>query len=173
MPFSHIPKNPGDLIKSEDWNKALNALVELFGKFDKTAGHQHSGSGEDGPPIKEAGIAANAISNGKIQDGAISNTKIQNGAVTVDKVAAGIFSRNIGISFVLTLSDGQTIPAPSGFTPQECIFFVAVTSANVTSIANWSYTVKVGPTGAVAVIKSNNLNISVSGLALAKKGGWV
>ena len=82
MPFSHIPKNPGDLIKSEDWNKTLDAMVELFGKFDAVAGHGHSGSGENGPPITEAGIAANAISNLKIQDGAVSANKIANGSIT-------------------------------------------------------------------------------------------
>ncbi len=173
MPFSHIPTNPGDLIKSEDWNKALNAMVELFGKFDKAAGHAHTGSGENGPPINEAGIANNAISNLKIQDGAISAAKIQNGAITAAQVAAGTFSLNFGIAFVLTLSDSQTIPPPSGFTPQECIFFVAVTSVQVTAaLASWSYTVKVSAAGTVSIVKANTMNITVSGLALAKKGGW-
>ena len=172
MPFSHIPKNPGDLIKSEDWNKALNALVELFGKFDKTAGHQHSGSGEDAPQIPEAGIANGAVSGAKIQDGAISTQKIQDGSVTLNKVAAGIFARNIGLTFVTTLSDGQTIPPPSGFIASECLFFVAVTTASVTNTSTWTYTVKVSSAGKVAIAKSANMSITVSGLALAKKGGW-
>jgi len=174
MPFSHIPKNPGDLIKSEDWNKALNSIVDLFAKFDKVAGHAHSGSGEDGPPIKEAGIANNSISNVKIQDGAVSATKIQNGAITAAQVAAGTFSREIGIAFVLSLTSGQNIPPPSGFTPQECIFFVAATSVNVNvgTGASWNYTVKVNGSGTVTIIKAANINISVSGLAMAKRGGW-
>ena len=166
MPFSHIPKNPGDLIKSDDWNKALNAVVDLFAKFN-AAGHKHTGVGEDAPQIAEAGIANNAISNAKIQDG----------AVTLNKVAAGIFARDIGLTFVLTLSNGQSIPPPSGFTAGECIFFVAVTSASYSGGAfnsSWNYTVKVNAAGGVTVAPGGNgtLNITVSGLALAKKGGW-
>src|SRR5947209_4517792 len=149
MPFSHIPKNPGDLIKSEDWNSALDAIVNLFTKFNNATGHSHSGSSEeDGPPINEVGIAAGAITNAKIQDGAVSATKIQNGAITDAQVAAGTFSRDIGIAFVATLSTGQTIPPPSGFTAQECIFFAAVTSANSNiTLGSWSYTVKVSSAG--------------------------
>lgn len=176
MPFSHIPKNPGDLIKSDDWNKALNAVVDLFAKFN-AAGHKHTGVGEDAPQIAEAGIANNAISNAKIQNGAVSNAKIQDGAVTLNKVAAGIFARDIGLTFVLTLSNGQSIPPPSGFTAGECIFFVAVTSASYSGgafNASWNYTVKVNASGVVTVATggTGSLNITVSGLALAKKGGW-
>ena len=179
MPFSHVPKNPGDLIKSEDWNNALDAIVDLFNKFNNATGHTHSGSDESGPPIPEAGIANNAVTNGKIQDGAISNTKIQDGTITTAKVAPGSFSRDIGIALAPTLSNGQTIPPPTGFTAQECIFFVAVTSATTNVNIPFgggnftaSYTVKVGPTG-VVVIGANNMTVTVAGLALAKRGGWV
>ena len=174
MPFSHTPKNPGDLIKSEDWNKALTAIVELFAKFAPAGGHTHNGTGESGPPIAEAGIAANAITNAKIANGAVNAVKIQDGTITAAKIAPGQFSRDTGISFVMTLSDGQSIPPPSGFTAQECIFFVAATSLSCTGqpTAQWNYTVKVNAEGRVAVVKSNNITISISGLAMAKRGGW-
>ena len=161
MPFSHTPKNPGDLIKSDDWNQALNAVAELFVKFDNAAGHTHSGSGEDGPPIGEAGIANNAI----------SNTKIQDGAITAAKVAAGTFARNIGISIMPSVGNGQTIPPPSGFTPQECVFFATAKFVSNAAQPNWSYNVTVDATGKVTIV-ANNVGVVAVGFALGKKGGW-
>jgi hypothetical protein len=171
MPFTNIPKNPGDLIKSEDWNKTLTALVELFGKFDKVTGHQHSASGEDAPQIKEAGIAANAVSNAKILDGAITNNKIQAGTITSDRVAAGTFARNIGIAIMPTVSNGQTIPPPSGFLASECIFFAAAKFVSNAGVATWSYNVSVDANGKVT-IGASNVTVAATGLAMAKKGGW-
>jgi hypothetical protein len=173
MPFSHIPKNPGDLIKSEDWNSALDAIVNLFAKFNNATGHSHSGSSEeDGPPITEASIAANAITNAKIQDGAISDTKNQDGAVTVAKVAAGTFSRDIGIAIMPSVSDGQTIPPPSGFTAQECIFFASAKFVSQgAGVVSWSYNVTVDVTGKVTIL-ANDVGVVAAGLAMAKRGGW-
>ena len=163
MPFSHTPKNPGDLIKSEDWNNALTAIVDLFAKFDTAAGHTHSGAAEDAPPINEAGIANNAISNAKIKDG----------AVTVAKVAAGSFSRDIGIAIMPSVTNGQTIPPPSGFTPQECIFFAAAKFVNnPVGTGSWSYNVSVDASGKVTIGTSGNVGVAAVGLAMAKKGGW-
>ena len=161
MPFSHIPKNPGDLIKSEDWNNALDAIVDLFGKFNDATGHTHSGSGEGGPPIAEAGIANNAISNAKIQDGAVS----------VSKVAAGTFSRDIGIAIMPSVGNGQTIPPPSGFTAQECIFFATAKFVSNGGSAAWNYNVTVDATGKVTIAVSN-VGVVAVGMAMAKKGGW-
>jgi hypothetical protein len=186
MPFSPISKKSGDLIKSDDWNQALTAIVDLFTKFDKATGHNHSGGLESGPPIAEAGIANNAITNAKIADSAVTGAKIANATITAAKVAAGTFSPNIGISFLGTLSDGQTIPPPSGFTAQECTFFVSVTSINCDGTTpttsspiglpgkpgGWFYTVKVDTAGKVTILKSSNLSLTVAGLAMAKKGGW-
>src|SRR6187455_65734 len=130
MPFSHTPKNPGDLIKSDDWNKALTAVVELFGKFDKAAGHSHNGNLENGPQITDAGIANNAVTNAKIQDNAVTAGKILNGTITADKVVPKTFSRDVGISVMSSITNGQTIPPPSGFTPAECLFFAAAKFVN-------------------------------------------
>lgn len=173
MPFSHTPKNPGDLIKSEDWNKALNAIVELFGKFSAVAGHQHSGSGEDAPQIKEAGIANNAITAVKILDGAVTAAKIPNGSITAAKVAAGTFSRDIGIAIMTSVTNGVTLPPPAGFTVQECIFFATAKFVNHPGgTAAWSYNITVDGNGKVTIAANGNVGIAAVGFAMAKRGGW-
>lgn len=162
MPFSHTPKNPGDLIKSEDWNNALDAIVDLFNKFNDATGHTHSGAGEDGPPIAEAGIANNAITNEKILDGTI----------TAAKVAPGSFARDIGIAIMPSVTTGATIPPPAGFTPQECIFFATAKFVSVgAGTVSWNYNITVDATGKVT-IGVNNVGVVAVGMAMAKKGGW-
>ena len=161
MPFSHVPKNPGDLIKSEDWNDALDAIADLFSKFNDATGHTHSGSGEGGPPITETGIADNAISNAKIQDGTI----------TTAKVAPGSFARDIGIAIMPSVSNGATIPPPAGFTPQECIFFATAKFVSNGGQLTWSYNINVDATGKVT-IGASNVGVVAVGMAMAKKGGW-
>lgn len=172
MPFSHTPKNPGDLIKSDDWNKALNAVVELFGKFDKAAGHSHNGTLENGPQIPEAGIANNAVSNAKIQDNAITANKILDGTITAQKVVAKTFSRDVGIAVMTSISNGQTIPPPAGFTAQECLFFATAKFVSFGGgTANWNYNITVDATGKVTVA-TTNIGVVVVGMSMAKKGGW-
>lgn len=206
MAFTPETKNPGDLVKSKDWNEAMQAIVGLLAKFDPAAGHHHSGASEDAPPITQNGIADsavvsgkiqdgaiteaklqdNAVAGGKIQDGAVSNSKIQDGSVTLEKLAAGVVSSNIGIAVTAGMTNGATIPVPTGFTAQECVFFAfpkTVMDANVRT-----YNLTVNATGAVSITYSDQNGTAIpdpapdaqfrifpmyaTGVALAKKGGW-
>lgn len=162
MPFSHTPKSPGDLIKSEDWNEALDAIVDLFNKFSRTAGHRHTGTGEDSPQITDNGIAANAV----------TTDKIRNRAVTAAKIASGVVP-NIGVAVTSSLSDGQNIPVPRGFNRNECVFFAAAHTVNVRRTPA-TYAVKVDGNGKVTFVMTpdGSVSIGVAGLALGKKGGW-
>ena len=114
MPFSTDTKNPGDLIKSQDWNEAMNAIVALFDKLDQSTGHQHTGGVEDAPPIPEAGLEDNTVSADKIQDAAVTETKIASGAVTSDKIAnnsinaAKIAANAVGSSEIASSAVGST-----------------------------------------------------------------
>ncbi|MEO1261093.1 MAG: hypothetical protein AAFZ15_19990 [Bacteroidota bacterium] len=162
MPFNHVPKNPGDLIKSEDWNEALDAIVALFAKFNAGSGHKHSGSGEDAPPIETNGVADNAI----------TTQKIRNSAVTAQKLAAGLIPE-IGVASTQGMAaNGASIPVPSGFKRSECIFFASIkhlqkTSGNqtFTSSISWDDDGKV-------TINGDNIGTAFAGLAIGKKGGW-
>ncbi|MCB0521306.1 MAG: hypothetical protein H6577_05830 [Lewinellaceae bacterium] len=165
MPFSHVPKNPGDLIKSQDWNEALDAVVALFAKFNGGAGHQHSGSGEDAPPIGTSGIADNAV----------STAKIQNAAVTAAKLAAGVIPQ-IGIAVTGGLSHGQNIPVPAGFAVNECVFFATLNSVPQDEFVKitWDNTGKISIWKQVPFLNQPGVAGSslASGIAFGKKGGW-
>lgn len=162
MPFSHVPKNPGDLIKSEDWNQALDAIAALFAKFNAGSGHQHSGTGEDAPPIGTGGIADNSI----------TTAKIQNAAITAAKLAVGTVP-TIGVASTQGMSTNDAlIPVPAGFARNECIYYAAlkyvVKNANpntFTSAVSWD------SNGKVTII-GDGAGVVVAGLAIGKKGGW-
>lgn len=205
MPFTPEIKNPGDLLKSKEWNEALQAIATLFAKLDPATGHLHTGAPEDAPPIQQNGIADNAVVTSKISDGAIVETKlqdnavttnkiqdnavtaskIQDGAVTLSKIAAGIIPANIGISVTPGLTNGATIPPPTGFSQQECVFFAFIKSIQNAQVAIYNCTV--AQNGLVAISYSDaNGNVIpdpapgpfkifsayATGVAIAKKGGW-
>ncbi len=94
MPFTYDDKSPGDLIKSEDWNLAMAAIVALFGKLDPTSGHNHDGTAENAPVISENGIADDAIISEKINTGAVIEAKLANNAVSSAKIEAGAVIQN-------------------------------------------------------------------------------
>ena len=227
MPFSPDSKNPGDLIKSLDWNDAMTAIVTLYERLDGALGHKHTGGAEDGPQIGNDGlqngavdgskiapnavnathlaansvgtseIAANSIGNSelasnavantniqnfavnssKLSSNAVTNTKIANGAVTANKIAANVIP-DIGIVYAPTLTDGQTIPRPSGFSASETIYYAALKAVSVATTGGGSArTMKVNvnqSTGLVSFLNLNNTNGAAEavGLALSKKGGW-
>jgi len=197
MPFTPETKNPGDLVKSKDWNEAMLAIAALLAKLDAAAGHQHTGALEDAPPIPQNGIADNAVVTSKLpdgavtaeklqdnavglaklQDGAVSNSKLQDGSVTLNKLAAGVIPGNIGIAITNALQDGANIPIPSGFTKQECVFFAYVKA--ILSVDRIPYNCLVND-GVVRIVREPvanpgtpvSGNIFVTGIALAKRGGW-
>jgi hypothetical protein len=196
MPFTPEIKNPGDLVKSKDWNEALQAIAVLFAKLDPATGHLHTGAAEDAPPIQQNGIADNAVvtskfadgavtevklqdnavSIAKLQDNAVSNSKIQDGAVTLNKVAAGIIPANIGITVTLSLTNGASIPIPNGFTKEECVFFAFVKSILNVQVATFSCYANNGAILFTYADVNGNAIADVAGyatgVAIAKKGGW-
>lgn len=76
----------------------------------------------------------------------------------------------IGIASA-SVGNGQTLPVPTGFTREECVFFVAFKYLNIaTGGSNFVANCTVDKTGKVSL--SPEGNALVSGLAIAKKGGW-
>lgn len=210
MPFSFTPKSRGDLIKSQDWNEAMSAIVALFEKFNQATGHRHTGATEDAPAIQQNGIADNAvaesklqngavtqdkigdlaISTAKIQDGAVTETKIQNGAVTtakignlavstaqiqdgavtLSKIAPDAVSPNIGITVTQGLTNGVSVPIPTGFTKAECVFFAIPKFINTRDVNLFVCQINTENPGVILATPEGN--ITATGVAIAKKGGW-
>ncbi|MGB8698136.1 MAG: hypothetical protein WCD18_01860 [Thermosynechococcaceae cyanobacterium] len=162
MAFTPEIKNPGDLVKSQDWNDAMQAIVALFTKFDQAAGHLHSGAAEDAPPITQAGVADNAISTNKLQDA----------AVTLGKLAPGVI-RDIGIVVAPFLSNGQSIPIPAGFTQAECVFFAFMKLITIPAGGvGGSFQCLADTQGVVTLSAPDGGSIAAVGVAIAKRGGW-
>jgi len=188
MVFTPETKNPGDLVKSKDWNEAMQAIVDLIAKFDAAVGHSHSGAPEDAPLIQASGIADGAIATAKLQDGAvtsnklasnavsgtaiqnnaISTSKIQDGAIAAAKIAPGVVPRDISIAVSPALQNGQTIPPPNGFNATECVFFAFFKSFTVPA-GGGTFTCFANAQGQIS---ANPANSTVVGVAIAKRGGW-
>jgi len=84
MAEPYIPRNPGDLITAEDWNKMQGDIR------DAIQTHKHTGtSPDDGVKIPTDGIEDNAITSAKLADRAVTEEKLADNAVTSDKIANG------------------------------------------------------------------------------------
>ena len=96
MAEPYIPRNPGDLITAEDWNKMQGDIR------DAIQTHKHTGtSTDDGVKIPTDGIEDNAVTSAKIADRAVTKEKladevkeaikeagaIPDGAITTPKLA--------------------------------------------------------------------------------------
>jgi hypothetical protein len=206
--FTPETKNPGDIIRSADWNTAMTAVAALFAKLDASTGHHHTGALEDGPPIGAAGLADNAVTPNKIAAGAVTATKIADGSVTAAKIADGSATAakladgsvttakiaggavstdkianaaitaaklaagvvpDIGIAVTMGLTNGATVPIPSGFSRADCIYMVALKFIDL-QVSNQSANCVVNAAGVVTATPANA--IAVTAVAFARRGGW-
>jgi len=102
MAEPYIPRNPGDLITAEDWNKMQRDIR------DAIQTHKHTGtSTDDGVKIPTDGIEDNAVTSAKIADGAVTKEKladevkeaikeardIPDGTITTPKLADGAVTK--------------------------------------------------------------------------------
>lgn len=87
MPFSFTNKSAGDLIRSQDWNIAMAAIVALYDKINGSTGHRHTGGPEDGPQIPSAGLQDLAVLTQKLADLAVTTQKLADLSVTNQKLA--------------------------------------------------------------------------------------
>jgi hypothetical protein len=88
MPFSFTNKTQGDLIRSQDWNAAMSAIVALYDKINGSTGHRHTGGVEDGPQIGSPGLQDLAVLTQKLADLCVTTAKLMDSAVTNPKIAA-------------------------------------------------------------------------------------
>jgi hypothetical protein len=104
-------------------------------------------------------------------------TSVDNALTTFEQTPPAV-----GLTLVPFISDGATIPVPTGFQLSETIFFVVtkIWSADIAQLFGGGSTV-VGfgafalAGGVVSVTTSGNTaaqSLLASGIAIAKKGGW-
>jgi hypothetical protein len=106
----------------------------------------------------------------QLADGVVISTKIADQAVTLSKIAPGVL-KDIGITVMQTIQDGQTIPVPRGFQVSECVFFVALKFLNIDpALGNQLFSCGVDSNGKVST--NDPGRVVAMGVALAKKGGW-
>ncbi len=86
-------------------------------------------------------------------------------------VTGNINGRVTGIGFAsASVQNGQTIPIPTGFTRQECIFFASIKFLNFKAGEAVSANVFADGTGKVTANPPDK--VVAIGVAIAKKGGW-
>jgi len=81
----------------------------------------------------------------------------------------------VGLTLVLSLSNGARIPVPSGFQQSETKFFAFVkywNASNATSISQLTFNVYAADDGTVTATTGTGQGILATGLAIARKGGW-
>jgi|GEM_PF-5829526 hypothetical protein len=81
----------------------------------------------------------------------------------------------IGLTLVLSLSNGAKIPVPSGFQQSETKFFAFVkywNASNATSVSTLMFNVYAADDGTVTATAGNGQSVLATGLAIARKGGW-
>jgi hypothetical protein len=87
MATPYIKREPGDLIKAQDWNDIqIQAREDIDEVGQKVDSHNHTGE-EQGIQLSSDAIVNNSIKSQHIADGAIQTLHIQNHAVTADKIA--------------------------------------------------------------------------------------
>jgi cytoskeletal protein CcmA (bactofilin family) len=88
------------------------------------------------------------------------------------EVTGNISGRVTGIGFAsASVSNGQSIPIPSGFRREECVFFAAIKYLNIAGDGgNFIANCTVDRNGKVNLTPDGR--IVASGFSIAKKGGW-
>jgi hypothetical protein len=106
-PTAYVKKDPGDIIRSGDWNELqIQAREEI-------RAHTHTG-GTDGAAIPRAGIAANAIDGSKIDPAADVNLKslATTGPLTIGgalQAASAALAGDVGIGGALSVQKDLSI----------------------------------------------------------------
>ncbi len=80
----------------------------------------------------------------------------------------------IGLTVAVGLSNGATIPVPSGFQLSETQFFAFVKfySADPTTGQNLNFRVFADTSGKVTATAGTGQSVLATGIAISKKGGW-
>jgi len=119
--------------------------------------------------VTTAKIADGNVTTAKIADGNVTTAKIADAAITAAKIAAGVVPQ-IGITVTLGLSNGQTIPIPSGFARQDCVYLVSLKHIDLGKAAGQIINVLVDANGVVSTSVPDA--VTVMAAAFAKRGGW-
>jgi hypothetical protein len=82
------------------YDSAVASISTIWGKFNASTGHGHTGATDDAPQIGTSGIANDAVTTGKIASGAVTDSRIT-GPVTGSKVT-GIPTASINDGAVTT-----------------------------------------------------------------------
>jgi hypothetical protein len=115
-------------------------------------------------------LAQGAVGPDQLATAAVIEAKIADQAVTLSKIAPGVL-RDIGIT-VTSLTNGQNIPVPRGFDRSECVFYVALKSfITDPQFGRQTYMSNV-VNGQVRISEPQPGVTIVTGVAMAKKGGW-
>jgi hypothetical protein len=113
-------------------------------------------------------LARRSVGSNQLATGAVTRVKIADGAVTLSKMAPGVI-RDMGVT-VTDLQNGQSIPLPTGFDRSECVFYVALKAFVFDPVFGRQAVIcRVDGNGRVT---SSEHGVRVTGVAMAKKGGW-